>query len=38
MVTWLSSICYLVIDLLGKLRRTIVSQDVISNWWYSHYR
>jgi len=38
MFNWFSIICYVVIDLPGKLWRAIFDHELLTNWWYSHYR
>jgi len=33
-----SIICYLMIELPGKLGRAILDHRFLTRWWYSHYR
>jgi hypothetical protein len=33
-----STICYVMIELPGKLWRAIFGRELLSTWWYSHYR
>jgi hypothetical protein len=38
MLNWFSIIGYVVIDLPAKAWRAIFDHELLTNWWYSHYR